>query len=839
MTLPRRYTVPDVPIGHVQNPFGPGAFSIIVPIQRTNLITNPSFETATTNWTASGGSIARSTTYSYHGAYSLAVTPTATTTDGAYFGTVSLTSGTTYAFSCKFYDPVAGSTYKISIATTGGSDLAAYRFKSTGRWQWVYGYYTETSSTSRRLYITKNGGTQTRVFYIDGAQVEAINAGETVSTYIDGDQAPLLPNQFPAPFYWTGTPHASTSVRLATTRAGGYLVNLDRFRYRVIAWAGLGLTTIANIISVPANADGAAYQATLARSRQFVINGEFAASRGVTLDQMRSDLYSIVGPDSAQPRQPLVIHYQRYDDQTPISEMGRIVASYQSGLEGLDNSPFKESAPITFTTYLPSIQGGDQGTSLTVQSTVANANAIVQRAADGTWSAMSTGMTGGSTTVYALVQGLDGTLYAGGSFTDAGGSGADYLAQWNGSSWAVVKSATSINTDVFALARGPDGKIYIGGNFTNADGIAAADYIVAYDPSAGTFAALGTGGNAQVTSLAFAPDGTLYAGGNFTLMGGVANTAYIAKWNGSAWSALSTGMDSTVNDIAIAPDGTLYACGTFSNAGGTSAVKIAKWNGSAWSALGSGITGGSATPYTLLAAPNGMLYVGGDFTTAGGVSSSYFAQWNGAGWSKPAGGSLNNLLRKIFRAPDGTLYLSGTFTSAGGITLSDSITRWNGSSFAPAEFDLPGTATIFTMLLAPTTNILYVGYTTNGSATTAGITSTAVGGTARTYPTFIISGPSSGSARIYQIQNVTNGKLLYLNYTISAGETAYLRTSPTGATMWSTFSGDVTSAILPGSSSDFALEPGTNSISFFTASSSVTARIIWAKSAQALPDLTN
>src|SRR5207247_3409512 len=121
-------------------------FSIIVPVERTNLITCSSFETNTTNWTAIGGSIARSTTWQYHGVYSLAITPTAATTDGARFDTVSLTSGTTYAYSTKFKGE-AGKQYKICIESTGGAELTSRTFTATGRPQWVYGYYTPTSTT--------------------------------------------------------------------------------------------------------------------------------------------------------------------------------------------------------------------------------------------------------------------------------------------------------------------------------------------------------------------------------------------------------------------------------------------------------------------------------------------------------------------------------------------------------------------------------------------------------------------------------------------------------------------------------------------------------------------
>ena len=37
-----------------------------------------------------------------------------------------------------------------------------------------------------------------------------------------------------------------------------------------------------------------------------------------------------------------------------------------------------------------------------------------------------------------------GTLYAGGNFTTAGGSAANYIAQWNGSSWSALGSGIQV-----------------------------------------------------------------------------------------------------------------------------------------------------------------------------------------------------------------------------------------------------------------------------------------------------------------------------------------------------------------------------------------------------------
>ena len=125
-----RRILPPIPSGYPLD----DVFSVLVPVARTNLIANPSLETNTTGWTAVGGSIARSATQQYHGAYSLAVTPTAGTSDGCYYGTVTMALTQLYAVSAKVYGQ-PGVNYKISVATTGGADLAAYQFTATGRCQ--------------------------------------------------------------------------------------------------------------------------------------------------------------------------------------------------------------------------------------------------------------------------------------------------------------------------------------------------------------------------------------------------------------------------------------------------------------------------------------------------------------------------------------------------------------------------------------------------------------------------------------------------------------------------------------------------------------------------------
>jgi hypothetical protein len=839
---PRRYTiVAELPQGPFYlNPNGPGFFSIVVPIARTNEVTNPSLETNTTGYTAVGGSIARSTAQSYHGAYSLAVTPTAALTDGAYYGTISMTAGQVRAISCKWLG-AAGVKYKLSVATTGGVDLVARRFVATGRWQWVWLYWVETSTTTRRIYFTKDSNTSTAPFYIDGVQSEVINAGETVSTYIDGDQAGLLPNQFPYPYRWNGTPHASTSTRDVTTRAGGYVMNLDRFRFKLMGYAGLGITLVANIASAGGATDGSTFQATIASSRNVAIRGRFEASTPEQLDRQRSDLYSVIGPDSATPRQSVALQYQRFKGDMEVGDFGRIVASYQSGLEQNTNGMPAEEATITFTQYLPAIFTNESGVSLGVRASLANANAVLRRTADGVWHTLSTGLNGPA---YAIAEHPNGTIYVVGDFTDAGGSGADFAAIYNPltDTFSVVKSATSIGAIVRDVAISPNGIVYFVGDFINADGNANADRIVAYDPVANTFAALGTGGNGILTAVAVGIDGQVYAGAlnAATDLGGVANTNGAGRWDGAAWNAMTTGLDNgAVLDILV--DGAdIYYVGTFT---GMSAVantnRQARWDGSAWNSLVSGTTNGDI--YSVVKGPNGLLYMGGAFTTIGGVAANRHAAYNKTSFSVLGTGVDNIVHTQAFDA-SGMLYLGGEFTAANGIALPDAFARWNGSTYLNTDVDVPGIGTVITSIAPARDGSVYVGFFATGTAGVSSVTSVVTTGTARTYPTVTFYGPAAGFTTIYQITNATIGRVIFFNLVINPSEIVTLRTSSNGATLTSSFRGDVSNAILQGSSPDFALAPGTNSVTVFsqtTIGSGVAALMTWANAVQSASDLTN
>jgi hypothetical protein len=219
--------------------------------------------------------------------------------------------------------------------------------------------------------------------------------------------------------------------------------------------------------------------------------------------------------------------------------------------------------------------------------------------------------------VYAAVVDDAGNLYLGGTFTTAtaGGVPANYIAQWNGSSWSALGSG--MNNWVNALAVSGN-TLYAGGYFGTAGGV-AANCIAQWNGS--SWSALGSGMNSEVEALAVSGN-NLYAGGYFTTSGDGSQTLnYIAQWNGSSWSGLGPGMNSDVEALAVSGSN-LYAGGWFTTATGVPANYIAQWNGSSWSGLGSGMN----SEVEALAVSGNNLFVGDDFTTAGGKLSAYVAR---------------------------------------------------------------------------------------------------------------------------------------------------------------------------------------------------------------------
>ena len=350
-------------------------------------------------------------------------------------------------------------------------------------------------------------------------------------------------------------------------------------------------------------------------------------------------------------------------------------------------------------------------------------------AASETWDAFASGT--GVTGPVRAVTTFGGDLIVGGQFGGAGGvPGTFVIARWDGTAWSALGGG--LNDTVMSLATFDDGsgsgtELYAGGYFTTAGG-SAANYIAKWDGY--TWSPLGTGMNGEVYSLTTF-NGALYAGGAFTKAGGT-TVNRIAKWNGSAWSKVANGMNGNVH--ALTTFGTdLIAGGAFTKVGSTTGFnRIAKWTGSTWSKLGTGV-GGISTVFALTSF-NGGLIVGGQFaTTGGGVVTPGIARWSGTTWSA-LGSGLNNTVKSLATFDDlsgsGTeLYVGGYFTATGGSAAIPAvhIARWNGAWSAvgsgmvvtqPSDTYPRG---VFALSPNPSGDLLYAGGFCEVSPSTAGV----------------------------------------------------------------------------------------------------------------------
>nr|NIV32917.1 hypothetical protein [Anaerolineae bacterium] len=198
-----------------------------------------------------------------------------------------------------------------------------------------------------------------------------------------------------------------------------------------------------------------------------------------------------------------------------------------------------------------------------------------------TWSNLGDPDSGAANITSVLGMAFDsvGDLYVVGQFTNfADVAAADYIAKWDtsASSWGAVGSPSVGAGYPNSIAIDSQDNIVIGGIFTNFAGDADADYIARYDGS--SWADLGSGTQSgDVYALAFGPDDTLYVGGDFADQGGDTDCDYICSWNGRQFAAMGTYVSAAVDDITIAPDGRVFVAGN-----AFWACEFSAWNGSAW-----------------------------------------------------------------------------------------------------------------------------------------------------------------------------------------------------------------------------------------------------------------
>lgn len=343
--------------------------------------------------------------------------------------------------------------------------------------------------------------------------------------------------------------------------------------------------------------------------------------------------------------------------------------------------------------------------------------------------------------VRALVEfqpctGGEPSLYAGGSFTTAGGVPAARVARWNGSVWSPVGAGLPGTVNalcVFDDNSGGGPELYAGGFFGTGpcgtdQGLAKWDgstWTMLCDPAI-------TGGPAPIEALAVFDSGFgpgLFVGGLFDVVVGGTSTSDILRWSGSNFSKLGAGARGTftshVAAMTVFDPGSgpvLVVAGEFSFPSNA----IARWNGSSWSTFGSGLGGFMSQVLSLAVFDDGS---GQPRLYAGGAFGSNFSRWSGSAWQS-VGGSVNGAVRSLIVYDQGSgsesLYAGGDFSTVNALPA-NRIARWDGASWSTLDTGIDTGANVLAMAEfddhASGGSDLYVGgnFTTAGGTTSPSI----------------------------------------------------------------------------------------------------------------------
>ncbi len=332
---------------------------------------------------------------------------------------------------------------------------------------------------------------------------------------------------------------------------------------------------------------------------------------------------------------------------------------------------------------------------------------------DGTaWAPIGAADPGNGGTVFAVLFGPDGRLYAGGGVRDLGGERVQYVGVFDGTAWEEVSGGT--DGTVFDAVWGPDDRLFVVGSFDHAAWLLAtppveADGVAVWDGTAWeAVGETGFGPNRRPFAVEVGADGRLYVGGEFD--------GLVQVWDGTAWAVLPGLLPGRVNDLAFGPDGRLYAACTFRDDGPAGAVddRVMAWDGAAWAQVGPAFpvtSSGAGTPKALAFGPAGQFYVGGTFNVrnaalpprgvarldgaaAGVPGSGTWADLDGGVYLTESDNFFSDGVNALAVGPDGVVYVGGFFNKAGPGFDAYHVAAWGGDRLPVAGAPGPGSASL-------------------------------------------------------------------------------------------------------------------------------------------------
>lgn len=805
-----------------------GIWQFILPEATINHVLNPSAEAAG-NYVALGGAVTRVTTYSKFGIRSYRVQTAAADQGLRMTNMAPLANATHYvSFLVRGTLPPNG-----LYVFCGNAVEATLLYAIDDEWS-VYGRQVGAAQAVGQTAIDiRQTGAGAGDFYIDGIQVEEQSSR---TTYCDGDQEGCE---------WLGIAHGSRSQRSALSRAGGVVTDFDDYFFEIDGMFGPGMSPITLNVDSFAILPGGELNSQKTNVRSFTLTGWVRGTSLENLHSHREELIDALKPNATPEDQPVVL---RYVGSTVIKE---ISAFYETGLEGAIRAGFdclEQNFSIRFLATDPNFyEIGESADILDSNDTATLRYCAGRLRSTGQWDdlGLTNNPTGGGA-IRDIAIGPDKKIYFGGNFTGWNNiAGRDYIVRYDpiSDAWETVGGAGAVNGTIYALAFGPDGTLYAGGLFTDLGNL-NGDFLAQYDIATDTWTNVGIPdqGTAVIISvwkLIFDKNGNLLIGGSFLNWANIANADHFALWDGVNHNAVGAGGTGTVYAIAVDSQNNYYIGGAFVNwAGDPNADYLAWWNGTAWAAVND--TALNNLVWALTFSNDDILYISGSFTDLGGSNGDYIVRFTGSSFEN-LGTGLDGLGRDIAIAPDGTVYVVGDFSEAGGIILTDRMAKWNGASWAHLDVNLPGAITAsYAIAIGDADPVIdrnydiWLGFDNTGAGDLAGLIIAVNGGTEDAYPRITVSRVGLTSAVLKEVRNETLGLELLFDYALSDGETLTIDLKPTNKSIISSFFGSRPDAILP--NSDFGtwrLQSGANDVSCFidvVGAPTIEAAIVWSDS---------
>ena len=381
--------------------------------------------------------------------------------------------------------------------------------------------------------------------------------------------------------------------------------------------------------------------------------------------------------------------------------------------------------------------------------------------------------------------------YAFGTFTQAGGTSANYCAKWNGTAWSTLGPNTGTATGIYCAVLAPDNTIYFGGSTTSIGTVSAPTGLAV----ANTTGSLTTGNyNYKVSALTGTgetlPTSNVGSGSNSTgksvswtaVTGATGYKVYRQNPLGSGiYTYLTTTTTNSFTDTGQLTINTALPLSTATD--GARTANVGKYNTTSNYFAGVGQTGTNGAVNAIALASDGIgLYAGGAFGAADGVLANKAAYCNGLIWSAMGdndlgGGVSGGNIQSIQVLPNGLVAFGGAHTTLINTlvgTLGANLAYWmpgtiGGSGvWVHSDIVFPSTTTVYAMLLDHNRRF-WVGFDTSGSGSISAattVTSSGMAGAFLSFPRFFVQGP--GVLRF--IENPLTGQTLWLNLTVAADE---------------------------------------------------------------------